>query len=286
MKTIFFKISILFFVLSFSNVHSENLLPMSVLSRDITNYQNFLIEQNKSVLEIDSLESQYSNRNIACIVIIMQALHKGGYPAKLSIIKAPNYARELSMVKNGHSVIMHQDTWNTAFDNNSVYKSSEIIPRGKFVKGFYVKESDKKMYGVRNLEDLKPFTSVSNSRWEVDWATLEKIGLRNLYTTAKKEYMIKMVLFRDIDFTLQEFTSSKDLSYETENGKLIPVPGIKIALEGSRHFMVSKKHPNGNEVFQALEKGIKILRSEGTIDRYLTEAGFYREQVAEWKTIN
>jgi hypothetical protein len=269
-----------------SLVQAENLLSMSVLSRDITNYHNFLIEQNKSVLDIESLESEYSNRNIACIVIIMQALHKGGYPAKLLIIKAPNYARELSMVKNGHSVIMHQDAWDTAFDNNSVYKSSEIIPRGNFVKGFYVKESDKKMYGVRNLEDLKPFTSVSNSRWEIDWATLEKIGLRSLSTTPTKESMIKMVLFRDIDFTLQEFTSSKDLSYETEQGKLIPVPGIKIALDGSRHFMVSKKHKNGKEVFQALEKGIKILRSEGTIDRYLTEAGFYREQVADWKTIN
>jgi hypothetical protein len=268
-----------------SLVQAENLLPMSVLSRDVTNYQNFLAEQNKSVLEIDSLQSQYSNRNIACIVIIMQALHKGGYPAELLLIEAPNYARELSMVKSGQSVIMHQDTWSTAFDNNSVYKSAEIIPRGKFVKGIYVKESDKKMYSVRNLEELKQFTAVSNSRWEVDWATLEKIGLKKLYTAAKKEHMLKMVLLRDIDFTLQEFTSSNDLSYETEKGKLIPVPGIKVALEGSRHFMVSKNHPKGKEVFQALEKGIQVLRSQGTIYRYLTEAGFYREQVAEWKTI-
>lgn len=271
-------------ILSSEIVYSENELPMSVISRNITAYNNFLKEKNKSVLEIDNLESDYSNRNIACMVIIMQALNKGGYPAKLLTVDAPNYGREIAMTKEGQTVIMHQDAWDTSFDD-SVYKSSEIIPKGKFVKGLYVSESDKKMFKVRNLEDLRKFTSVSNPAWDIDWKTLEKIGLKQLHKVSKKEFMMNQVLFRGVDFTIQEFANTNDLSYQLDKGKLIPIPGIKIALDGSRHFMISKKHINGKKVFEALEKGLNLLRQEGIIDKFLTEAGFYREEVTDWKTI-
>jgi len=235
-------------------------------------------------LEIDNLESIHSNRNIACMVLIMQALNNGGYPAELMMVEAPNSVRELKMLENGNVVIMHQDIWG-ASSNDSVYVSHEIIPRGKFTKGFYVAEPDRKMYGVKVLNDLKKFTSVSNPGWEVDWNTLKKIGLKKLYPTAKKEYMFNQVLLRDVDFTIQEFTTAKDMSYSFENGKLVPVPGIKIALDGSRHFMVSKKHKDGKAVFEALQKGLKILSNKGIVDKFLAEAGFYRSEVSEWQTI-
>ena len=105
------------------------------------------------------------------------------------------------------------------------------------------------------------------------------------YASKTKEFMFNQVLIRGVDFTIQEFTNANDLAYNLEKGKLVPVPGIKIALDGSRHFMISKKHKNGEEVFEALEKGLKILRDAGIIDKYLTEAGFYRKEVASWKTI-
>lgn len=265
-------------------VYSENELPMSVITRNITGYNHFLKEKGKSVLEIDNLMSEFSNRNIACMVIIMQALHSCGYPAKLVIAEAPNYARELRMAKEGKTVIMHQDAWDVSFDD-SVYKNSEIIPKGNFVKGLYVLESNKKMFQIKTLDDLKKFSSVSNPTWDVDWKTLEKIGLKQLYSASKKKFMFNQVLFRGVDFTIQEFANTPDLVYEFPKGRLVPVPGIKIALDASRHFMVSKKHKDGKSVFEALEKGLKVLREDGKIDRFLTEAGFYRKEVADWKTI-
>jgi len=66
--------------------------------------------------------------------------------------------------------------------------------------------------------------------------------------------MFNQVLFRGVDFTIQEFANTPDLVYEFPKGRLVPVPGIKIALDASRHFMVSKKHKDGKSVFEALEK--------------------------------
>ncbi len=281
-----YKFILLLLICCFSvQVYAEQELPMSVISRNIVAYNNFLKEKNKPVLEIKNLESKYSNRNIACMVIIMQALDIGGYSAKMKIIEVPNYAREVKMVKSGNTVIMHQDAWNFEFDNK-VFQSSEIIAKGNFVKGLYVAESDIKMYQVKTVENLKKYTSVSSHLWKVDWKTLKKIGLKKLFDTPKKEFMLNQVLFRNVDFTIQEFSNSSDLAYETKNGRLIPVPGIKLALDGSRHIMVSKKHAEGQKVFIALEKGLKILKENGTIDRFLEEAGFYNRKVSDWRTIS
>ena len=97
--------------------------------------------------------------------------------------------------------------------------------------------------------------------------------------------MFSLVLYRNVDFTIQEFANTSDLAYTFQGKRLIPVPGIKLVLDGSRHFLVSKKHKNGKKVYQALEKGLKILREKGTVQRYLTESGFYRKELESWKPI-
>ena len=257
---------------------------MSVISRNIEAYNNFLQEKQQTVLKVDSLVSQHANRNIASMVIIMQALDKGGYQAELNMIEAPNYGRELILVKEGKVMIMHQDAWDISADAN-VYKSSVIIPKGGIVKGIYVAEPNIKKYNISSATDLQPYTATSTPAWIVGWKTLEKLNLKALYKTAKKEHMFSLVLYRNVDFTIQEFANTSDLAYTFQGKRLIPVPGIKLVLDGSRHFLVSKKHKNGKKVYQALEKGLKILREKGTVQRYLTESGFYRKELESWKPI-
>ncbi|MDO8342427.1 MAG: hypothetical protein Q7T48_04450 [Cellvibrio sp.] len=42
--------------------------------------------------------------------------------------------------------------------------------------------------------------------------------------------------------------------------ELVPIPCIKVALPGSRHWPVSKKHPLGEEIFNALARGITYFK--------------------------
>ena len=60
------------------------------------------------------------------------------------------------------------------------------------------------------------------------------------------------------------------------------VPGIKVSFPGTRHFMVSKKHPLGAKVYAALERGLVVLRERGVISMAYRECGFFNEEYAGW----
>jgi len=51
-------------------------------------------------------------------------------------------------------------------------------------------------------------------------------------------------------------------SYQGDNYKVVAIEGVKIALNDSRHFVVSRKHPYGQKTFIALQKGLKILHQQ------------------------
>jgi|GEM_PF-2906783 len=279
-------ISLIIFFMFSAKTYATFELPMSVIQRNIAAYKSFLKEKNKSVLEITNLESEFSNRNVACMVIIMQALNLGGFPAKLEIVSAPNAAREIAMTKAGHVAIMHQDIWVEPEFSDFFFVSAAIIPNGNFVKGIYILDSNKEMLKVHSIEDLKSFSATHSPNWHVGWNTLSRIGLKSLHSASKKEFMFNQVLFRGVDFTIQEFTNLPDMAYEFADGKrLIPVPDVKMALNGVRSFIVSKKHKLGEKIYTALQIGLVALRKEGTIDRFLTESGFYKKEVEDWKIL-
>lgn len=266
-------------------------ITMAVMQRDLDAYHAYLKEQGISVFDLRNLTGTRNlavpnnSRVLANMVIIMQALKLGGLSPKLTPMLAPNYTREMQLVKNGSALIMHQDAWAEDFDN-TVYQSMAIIPNGKFVKGLYVKESSVEKIRIDKLEDFRNLTAVSNKLWEVDWRTLSQLNLKQLHSVTDKMRMLDVVMLREVDFTPQDFSPAEDMAYIIPQGRLLPVPGIKLALNGSRHFMVSKIHPDGARVFEALEKGLRIMHAKGTIHRYLTETRFYRAETEKWKTIN
>jgi hypothetical protein len=66
----------------------------------------------------------------------------------------------------------------------------------------------------------------------------------------------------------------------------VPIPGIKAALPGSRHWPVSKKHPQGEEIFNALVRGIEALEKQNIIQRAYEECGFFHPEINSWALLN
>jgi len=56
---------------------------------------------------------------------------------------------------------------------------------------------------------------------------------------------------------------------------LVPVKNVAIILKDSRHFVISKLHPKGEDAYIAMNKGLKILREQGAITKAYKEAGFF-----------
>ncbi len=98
--------------------------------------------------------------------------------------------------------------------------------------------------------------------------------------------MVEMVGRNRVDFLLAPFQVQEDLSFTSRKFKFFPIRGVKVGLSGSRHFIVSRKYPNGEAIAKALDRGISILRQNGTIERALRECGFFNEHVVGWQKIN
>lgn len=251
----------------------------------IIRYDSFLAERGKHPLDITDLTSEYTNRIVADLIIIQQALQLGGFPVSIHLLEVPNSARERMMVRNGEVVMSGQDLFSMAITDD-VYKSTAVIPKGGFVKGIYGRKGNELLRTVDSLEDLRQFKAVSSKAWMVDWMTLQKIGVKKLRSVPRGDMMPGLVDDGKVDFALLEFTANEDLSINIGGHVLYPVPGVKIGLVDSRHFTVSKRHPYGASVYEALEKGLAVLLENGTVDKYYTQVGFYNEAVADWKLLN
>ena len=82
------------------------------------------------------------------------------------------------------------------------------------------------------------------------------------------------------------FQNTPGMTLKVENIILVPLAGQKVALNGSRHFGISKKHPLSKKIEKALEQGIKSMRVEGLITKAYKEAGFIHPKINHWQVIN
>ena len=97
--------------------------------------------------------------------------------------------------------------------------------------------------------------------------------------------MGKMVENGRADYFIDKFTVADDLSQFVDGVKFVPVPGLKIALPGSRHVVVSKRFPQSKQVFDAIQVGLKSLHDRGLIEKGYRAVGFYNPLVEDWKAI-
>lgn len=128
--------------------------------------------------------------------------------------------------------------------------------------------------------------AVSSRNWTIDWQVLTKMNLSGLNHSGQFPLMARMLVKGRADFMLSPFYNSPDLSFTEGGEKFIPIPNIKVVLPGSRHFALSNKHPDFEEIKQALIKGLKILTDEGIIQKAYTQSGFFNAKVKNWHIIN
>lgn len=234
---------------------------------------------------ITSFASPQATRFVVDMVLIQKALKIAGMgDVGILFVEVPNSARERAEIKSGRA-LMGQDYWHYDFDD-SVYMTEPVVPEGRFEKGIYVPVGSARALLPASIEKLRRCAAVILKAWRGDVAVLESMGIRNVEFTFTDENIYKFLAMGRADFTLLEFSSAPDFAVEAAGVRLVPVPGIKVVLPGRRCLMVSKKHPDGKRIFEALNTGLKVLRRNGTIDRAFEECGFIQERVRDWKVIN
>jgi len=235
-------------------------------------YQAFVVQQQTPVEQRTKLTGKHLNHSIASLVIIKQALHHGGLDIVYDFVHAPNVKRAQWLLDKGLALMAS----NTPFSiriNESVFKSSAIIAPRSLIRGIYGLASNKALMKITSLKELQSFSAVTNSTWLVDIETLQNIKLKSLSLTPLYSSMLQLINHRGIDFTLLKIGANVDKIATKQGVKLAMVPGIGIELMGTRHFIVSKKHPDGEKVYKALEKGLLVLHEKGLIIQYYQDVG-------------
>ncbi|WP_019613420.1 ABC transporter substrate-binding protein [Psychromonas ossibalaenae] len=256
-----------------------------VIPKDVKRDYDFFM-QGRDPLQISDYYGPGSRRDVVEVVLIQQALALGGVNASIRFIVASSHARIIKLVHSGKAVMAGNSIWqNLLNDSDLLYVSEPVIENGQFEAGLYTISENRNALNAKSLADVRQLTVVSSKAWSVDWQTLNAMKIHSLINTVKWSSMVKMVAKGRADFLLAPFQPSDDLSFTPQGIRLVPVPGIKVGLQGSRHFAVSKRNSQGKELINVLNKGIKILKEKGLLEQAYRDSGFFNNQVQQWDKI-
>lgn len=232
---------------------------------------------NRDVLTIKDFSTKTIRRDVLDMVIVQQALKLGGFNYAFNYTPGKINFRNTKMIQTGQLLLSFDSYWQQDAQaiSHSVYISDAVIRNGEFIAGMYTSPKNTKMLAVKSLADLKEFTSVSTPKWRTDWQTLQSLPLKKLVQQNSWLSMARMVDIQWVDFLLMPFTSTPDQSFIANKIHLVPVKNIGIILKDSRHYVISKAHPKGEQAYKAINKGLKILRKNGDIVKAYQQAGFF-----------
>lgn len=240
------------------------------------------------VLQIERFDTPYANRPTVDLILQLQALAAGGLDFEYQLSSHANHGRAVIEVAQGYADLTAETVWDSEFRANpeAFAATSAVIRNGEFEKGLYTIPSNRRMLEARLPEQFSEFVGVTVFNWSVDLQLLENLGLKRIERVSKAENMFQLIREGRADFAMLEFAATADLSVETGGVKLVPVPQCKVALPGSRSWVISKRSPHADLLAQTFEKGIGMLRRDGKIERAFGESGFFNPKVARWRALS
>ncbi|ATC93878.1 hypothetical protein [Pseudoalteromonas tunicata] len=280
---------LLSFVLLSTPVFAKKLpyIAQITIETDIYNYSQDFIN-GRPLLEITDYQGKNAQRDVVEFILIQQALLLGGLEIEFDF-KQGNYdARNLRLLEKGLLLLSFDSMWLTQAQKieQQVYISDPLIEKGEYVAGIFTGVNNLDAQKIASLGHLHQHSVVSSKDWIVDWQTLEQLQPKKLLHESDWISMAKMVSRGWVDVMLIPFNAEFPFVYQGEGYQLTVVPNVKVALNDSRHFLVSKQHPLGLEVYQALQKGLKILKARGQIRKAYQDAGFINPLVTRWQEIS
>lgn len=259
--------------------------------QDVFNdYQKFIGQRDP--LTLTSYGGTGSRRDVVELILVQQALKAGGNELPIKIVKVDNssdsYSRYIKEITSGSATMGGNSAWQIDLNPlaDKVFISDPVIRNGEFEAGFYTTADNADARLTRTLPELQKLTAVVAESWKPDVATLESLKFSNLLKTQSWDSMVGMLFKKRADVVLAPFQPTADMSMDVGGKKLVPIQNVKVGLQGSRHFFVSKAAPNGAQVAKQLDLGLDKLRDKGLIEKAYRESGFFNLATKNWNRLN
>lgn len=281
-----FRVFALFFITLLCNLASAGAkIPSQTGSNDSILiyirddvYEDYLeFVADREITSITNFTGKTIRRDVVDMIIAQQALKLGGFNYEFSYAPGKVNFRNTKLLEIGKLLISFDSYWLSDAEPlaENVFISSPVIRRGEYIAGIYTSPNNKAMLAVQQLEDLANFTAVSTPKWRTDWRTLQQLPLKELVRDDEWLSMARMVNIGWVDFMLMPFHSTPDQVFTLDNIKLMPVPNVAVVMDDSRHFVISKSHPQGEAAKAAIDRGLAKLRAENRIIKAYTDAKFF-----------
>ena len=278
------------FMLFSSSVAAKPALVIDILSNENFSERYSAFLNGRDVLSITDFTANTdgSHLEIVEMILLQQALYLGGETRPVEFRAQPWAANtEFDALIDGTSLMLARSMWHEDILNyrGSLYVSDAVIEFGQYEAGLYV-SADNLQAQQLQLSQLNKLTVVVNPRWHVDWRALINTPMSAISYIGPWEEMLAMVKANVVDAMMINFSVGANLDLNYEGHLFTPIKNVKVVLPDTRHFVVSKNHPQGKEVAQALFTGLNVLRQRGIINKAFQQSGFINQQVKDWQVVN
>lgn len=229
-------------------------------------------------------QDPFINLEVIELVLLVQALQLGGYGGEIKVQASPAQSI-MRKVAKGDALLGGVSFWreNTGGRNKSLWLSDPIIRQGEFQVGLY---SCGLPVPIVDLEGLKQYRVSSHSNWPMVAELLHDLELTDLSLSSDWSMVAQHSCNGMSDLIAAPFTTSAELPLNYLERLLTPVPGVKLRVAGTRHFVISRLHPKGKRTYFSLQRGLRKLRVKGNIARALRQSGFLHQAAADWTFLN
>ncbi|MCG7533656.1 hypothetical protein [Pseudoalteromonas sp. OOF1S-7] len=276
----------LLLILSFAcSVHAQ--ISISI-EQDIYKYaQEILADQPISEFSAEIFNHPKCQRDVVEFLIAQRALMEGGFQHTFSFTLGNYDARNLKLLESGLLLMSFDTIWLSQAQTiaDDVYISEPIINKGAYFAGIYTSRSNKVTLRDKISTDLSNISIVSSRAWLVDWITLKALKPKQLHHEDDWITMAKLVSNGWVDAMLVSFNNTRPFYYEGQGYRIEAIEGIKVALQDSRHFVVSRHHPLSKEAYTALQLGLAKLKTQNFIHQAYRQCGFITPLVDDWLTL-
>lgn len=260
---------------------AATLLPVLVPDDVLLDLRRFLAGRAPSA--VSDYGGPFSRRDVVEAVLIQQALELQDRSLHLELTPMPTSQRLQSELRQGHGVCSATTFWREDFlEPEGLLFSDPVLGDDEFEAGLYTVPGNARALAARSLDDVRQLRVLCNRSWRVDWLTLASLGIRQVSHVSSWNLMPRMLQQGRADLLLAPFQSTPDLSLQVDDVRLVPVPGMKVQMRGTRSFLVSSAHSLGPLLHTQLNAGLTRLRRQGLLKRAYVQSGFINPRVADW----
>jgi len=278
------------FLLISSNIEAQQPLIVDIISSENFSERYSAFVNGRDIMDITDFRpsTDGSHLEIVEMILLQQALYLGGETKKVKF-RPRNWVNttEFDSLIDGSSLMLARTMWHEDLLDyrGSLYVSDAVIEFGQYEAGLYMSVDNQSAQALKPSE-LNQLTVVVNPRWHVDWRALVNTPVSVISYIGPWEDMLAMVETQVVDAMMINFSVSDHLDLSFEGKLFTPLKKLKVVLPDTRHFAVSKAHPQGKQVAQALQRGLAVLSERGMIKKALQQSGFINNQTSDWQAIN